>query len=61
MTKIDEKLRLNREKLERKLAEIRADGDLTREAKARRMRPVYEEAKREERRLHEERRLSPCR
>lgn len=54
--KVDEKLRQNREKLERKLAEIRAEEDLTREAKARRMRPVYEEAKREERRLHEERR-----
>ena len=56
MSRVDEKLRQNREKLERRLADIRADEDLTREAKARMMRPVYEEAKREERRLHEERR-----
>ncbi len=53
---IDEKLRKNRENLQRKLAQIRADEDLTREAKARRIRPLYEEAKREERRLRQERR-----
>ncbi len=56
MSTIQDKLRQNREKLQRQLAEIRADEDLTREAKARRMRPVFEEAKREESRLHEERR-----
>ena len=56
MSTIDEKLRQNREKLTRELAEIRADGDLTREAKARRMRPIYEAAKSAERRLREEKR-----
>ncbi len=56
MTTIDEKLKKNRENLQRKLEEIRADADLTREAKARRVRPLYEEAKREEARLRQERR-----
>ncbi|MDP9458271.1 MAG: hypothetical protein M3Q60_21405 [Actinomycetota bacterium] len=56
MTTIDEKLRKNRENLQRKLEEIRADADLTREAKARRMRGPYEEAKREESRLRQEKR-----
>ncbi len=56
MTDIDRKLRQNRENLQRKLEEIRADADLTREAKARRMRPVYEEAKSLERRLRQEKR-----
>ncbi len=56
MTTIDEKLRKNRENLQRKLEEIRQDADLTREAKARRLEPAYREAKREEARLRQERR-----
>ncbi|MDP9438715.1 MAG: hypothetical protein M3P49_08215 [Actinomycetota bacterium] len=52
----DEKLRKNRENLQHKLEEVRTDADLTREAKARRMRPLYEEAKREESRLRQEKR-----
>ncbi len=56
MTELDQKLRQNRERYSRKLEEIRQDADLTREAKARRMRPIYEEAKREEARLRQERR-----
>ncbi len=53
MSTIDEKLKKNRENLQRKLGEIRQDADLTREAKARRMRPLYEDAKREESRLRQ--------
>jgi len=56
MTDLDQKLRQNREHYSRKIEEIRRDPDLTREAKARRMRPLYEASKREEARLRQEKR-----
>lgn len=53
---VNEKLRTNRERYGRKLAEIKQDTDLTAEAKARRIAPVYKEAKAEEARLRQVRR-----
>jgi len=46
-----DKLKKNRERYQHHLQEIRADRDLTLEAKARRIRPVYEAAKTEEAKL----------
>jgi hypothetical protein len=45
MSAIDEQLRRNRDRYQRKLAEIKQDTDLTPEAKARRIEPIYKEAK----------------
>jgi len=42
---INDRLKANRERYERKLADIQQDNDLTAEAKARKLRPVFEEAK----------------
>lgn len=42
---VDDKLRQNRDRYRRKLEDVRADSDLTAEAKARKLRPVFEEAK----------------
>jgi hypothetical protein len=53
---IDGKLKANRERFGRKLEEVRADGDLSREGRARRLKPLYEEAKAEEARLRQARR-----
>ncbi len=53
---IVEKIRGNRDRYQRKLADIQQDNDLTAEAKARKLRPVFEEAKREEARLRQARR-----
>ncbi len=50
MTKMDQ-LQNNRDRYRRRLEGIKADPDLTLEAKARRIRPLYEEAKAEESRL----------
>ena len=56
MSTIDDKLRQNRDRYQRKLTEVRADQDLSREGKARKLRPAFEEAKREEARLRQARR-----
>jgi hypothetical protein len=53
---VNEKLRANRERFGRKLEEVRADNDLSREGKARRLKPLFEEAKVEEARLRQVRR-----
>ena len=53
---IVEKIRANRDRYQRKLADIQQDNDLTAEAKARQLRPVFDEAKREEARLRQVRR-----
>jgi hypothetical protein len=42
---VNEKLRANRDRYQRKLAEIKQDTDLTGEAKARRIAPLFREAK----------------
>lgn len=55
MSTIDEKLRANRERYGRKLEQVRADSDLSREGKARQLRPVFEEAKAVDTRLRSER------
>ncbi len=55
MTTIAEQLREIREGYERELEEIRADRDLTPEAKARRIGPLYEAAKEAETELREQR------
>ncbi len=56
MSNQNEKIRANRDRYQRKLEEARADQDLTSEAKARRIAPVYKEAKAEEARLRQARR-----
>lgn len=53
---IDDKIRQNRDRFGRKLTEVRADQDLSRDGKARRLAPLYEEAKAEEARLRQVRR-----
>lgn len=55
MSNLNEKLRVNRERYQRKLEEVRADDDLSREGKARRLAPLYAEAKAEDVRLRAER------
>jgi len=52
---IVEKIRANRDRYQRKLADIQQDNDLTAEAKARKLRPVFEEAKAVDTRLRSER------
>jgi hypothetical protein len=52
---INEKLRANRERYQRKLEQVRADNDLSLEGKARQLRPVFEEAKTLDTRLRGER------
>jgi len=52
---INDRLKANRERYERKLADIQQDNDLTAEAKARKLRPVFEEAKAVDTRLRSER------
>ncbi len=42
---INDRLKANRDRYERKLADIQQDNDLTSEAKARKLRPVFQEAK----------------
>ncbi len=42
---IDEQIKRNRDRYERKLADIQQDNDLTVEAKSRKLRPVFQEAK----------------
>jgi hypothetical protein len=49
-TKMDQ-LKTNRDRYRRRLEDIKADPDITAEAKARRLRPIYEEAKAIETRL----------
>jgi len=56
MSTIADKLRQNRERYGRRLADIQQDNDLSREGKARKLRPVFEEAKVEEARLRQARR-----
>jgi len=53
---INDKLKTNRERFTRKLEDVRADNDLSREGKARRLAPLYQEAKAEEARLRQVRR-----
>jgi hypothetical protein len=52
---IDDKLRQNRDRYQRKLEEVRADGDLSPEGKARQLRPAFEEAKTLDSKLRSER------
>jgi hypothetical protein len=52
---IDEKLRANRARFTRKLEDVRADNDLSREGKARRLAPLYQEAKTLDAKLRSER------
>jgi len=56
MSAIDEKLKANRDLFVRKLEQVRADSDLSREGRARRLAPLYQEAKVEETRLRQARR-----
>jgi hypothetical protein len=53
---IAEQIKKNRESFEREAKWIREDTDLTAEAKARRIRPIFEEAKRTESQLRAQRR-----
>ncbi|PLS87606.1 MAG: hypothetical protein CYG60_01035, partial [Actinobacteria bacterium] len=53
---LDQKLRQNRERYSRKLEEIRRDPDLNDGAKARRIEPLYREARAEEAKLKQQRR-----
>ncbi len=53
---INDRLKANRDRYQRKLEEIQQDNDLSREGKARKLRPVFEEAKVEEARLRQARR-----
>jgi hypothetical protein len=55
MSTITDQIKRNRERYGRKLEEARADNDLTSEAKARRIAPVYKEAKAVDSRLRAER------
>lgn len=52
---IAEKLRVNRDRFGRKLEDVRNDTDLTAEAKARRIAPIYKEAKAVDAQLRSER------
>ena len=52
---INDRLKANRERYQRKLADIQRDNDLTAEAKARKLRPVFEDAKAVDSRLRGER------
>jgi hypothetical protein len=45
MSNQNEKIRANKARYERTLEQVRADGDLSPEGKARKLRPVFEEAK----------------
>lgn len=56
MTDIDQKLRQNRERYMRRLAAIREDPDLNVGARARRIEPLYREARAEETKLRQQRR-----
>ena len=56
MSNIDDRLKANRDRFTRKLEEIQRDPDLSREGKARQLKPLYEEAKAEEARLRQARR-----
>jgi hypothetical protein len=56
MSTIDDKIRANKARYQRKLEEVRADGDLSREGQARHIAPLYQEAKAEEARLRQARR-----
>ena len=56
MSAIDEKLKANRARFGRKLEQVRADSDLSREGRARHIAPLYQEAKAEETRLRQARR-----
>jgi len=52
---IDEKLRANKARFGRKLEQVRNDGDLSQEGRARQLRPVFEEAKATDAKLRGER------
>jgi hypothetical protein len=52
---IDEQIKRNRDRFTRKLEDVRADQDLTAEARARRIEPIYREAKATDARLRGER------
>jgi len=52
---INDRLKANRDRYERKLADIQQDNDLTAEAKARKLRPVFQEAKAVDSKLRGER------
>jgi hypothetical protein len=56
MSAIDDQIKRNRDRYQRRLEEVRDDTDLSQEGKARKLRPVFEEAKREEARLRQARR-----
>jgi len=56
MSTIDEKLKASRDLFVRKLEEVRADSDLSREGRARHIAPLYQGAKVEEARLRQARR-----
>jgi hypothetical protein len=56
MTDVGQKLRQNRERYSRKLEEIRRDPDLNDGAKARRIEPLYREARAEEAKIKGQRR-----
>jgi hypothetical protein len=53
---IDEQIKRNRDRYQRQLSDIKQDTDLTAEARARRIEPLYREAKAEEARLRQARR-----
>ncbi len=55
MSNQNEKIRANKARYERTLEQVRADGDLSPEGKARKLRPVFEEAKALDTRLRSER------
>lgn len=52
---INDRLKANRERFTRKLEDVRADGDLSPEGKARRLAPLYQEAKAVDDKLRSER------
>jgi hypothetical protein len=56
MSTIDEQIKRNRDRYQRQLSDIKQDTDLTAEARARRIEPIYREAKAEEARLRQVRR-----
>jgi hypothetical protein len=56
MSTIDDQIKRNRDRYQRRLEEVRDDTDLSQEGKARKLRPVFDAAKAEEARLRQARR-----
>src|SRR4051812_34649862 len=57
MTDISEQIKKNRESFEREARSVQQDPDLTPEAKARRLQPIFNEAKKVESQLRQQRRI----